>query len=77
LKHKELSSVALGGDEQEDNFDNYLERGELFVLYDVDLKSVYLMTNEDGILEIQNIVTNERIDGGLCVYWFIILLNNG
>jgi len=51
----------LLGDESEIQIDKYLERGELFVLYDGDPKSICLVTDEsNGVLEIQNLATDER-----------------
>ena len=53
--------LLLLGDEEESSIDRYLERGELFALYDGDLKSVCVVTDEgDRTLEIQNIATDER-----------------
>ena len=53
--------LLLLGDESESQIDKYLERGELFVLYDGDLKCVCLVTDEGGgTLEIQNLATDER-----------------
>ncbi|MDR2711769.1 MAG: GNAT family N-acetyltransferase [Clostridiales bacterium] len=53
--------LLLLGDEEESSIDTYLERGELFALYDGDLKSICLVTDEgEGVLEIQNLATDER-----------------
>lgn len=58
---KDFLPLLLLGDEQESYIDAYLERGDLFALYDGDLKSMCVVTDEgDGILEIQNIATNKR-----------------
>jgi len=58
---KDFLPLLLLGDEQESHIDKYLEHGELFALYDGDLKSVCVVTDEGGgILEIQNIATDER-----------------
>ena len=58
---KEFLPLLLLGDEQESRIDNYLERGELFALYDNGLKSVCVVTDEGGgVLEIQNLATDER-----------------
>ena len=58
---KEFLPLLLLGDESEIQIDKYLERGELFVLYDGGPKSVCLVTDEgDGVLEIQNLATDER-----------------
>ena len=58
---KDYLPLLLLGDEQESCIDKYLERGELFVLHDGDVKSICLVTDEgNGVLEIQNIATDER-----------------
>ena len=58
---KEFLPLLLLGDEQESHIDKYLEHGELFALYDGDLKSVCVVTDEGGrILEVQNLTTDER-----------------
>ena len=58
---KDFLPLLLLGDESESQIDKYLERGELFALYEGDLKCVCLVTDEGGgTLEIQNIATDER-----------------
>ena len=58
---KEYMPLLLLGDEMESNIEKYIERGELFALYDPDLKSVCVVTDEGGgTLEIQNLATDER-----------------
>ena len=58
---KEFLPLLLLEDESESQIDKYLERGELFALYDGDLKSICLVTDEgNGTLEIQNLATDER-----------------
>ena len=58
---KDFLPLLLLGDEQESQIDKYLERGDLFALYNGDLKSVCVVTDEGGgVLEIQNIATDER-----------------
>jgi ribosomal protein S18 acetylase RimI-like enzyme len=60
-RKKDFLPLLLLGDEEESAIDKYLERGELFALYDDDLKSICLVTDEGGgVLEIQNIATDER-----------------
>lgn len=45
-------------DEQESMIDRYLERGDMFVLYDNGLKACCVVTREgEGIYEIKNIAT--------------------
>lgn len=44
--------------------DKYLNRGEMFALYDGDLKSICVVTNEEeGIYEIKNLATYEKYQG--------------
>jgi GNAT superfamily N-acetyltransferase len=58
---KDFLPLLLLGDEQEDQIDKYLECGELFALYDGDLKCICVVTDEgNGTLEIQNLATDER-----------------
>ena len=58
---KDFLPLLLLGDESESQIDKYLERGELFALYDGDLKCVCIVTDEGGgVLEIQNLATDER-----------------
>ncbi len=58
---KSLLPLLLLGDEQESQIDKYLERGDLFALYDGGIKSVCVVTDEgNGVLEIQNLATDER-----------------
>jgi ribosomal protein S18 acetylase RimI-like enzyme len=58
---KDFLPLLLLGDEEESQIDKYLERGELFVLYDSDLKCVCVVTDEGcGVLEIQNIATDKQ-----------------
>lgn len=53
---KRFLDLLLLGDEQETMLDRYLERGELFALYEGDLKAVGVVTDEgDGVLELKNI----------------------
>ena len=54
-------NLLLLGDEQESMILKYLERGELFALYDTDLKTVCVVTQEDeNTCEIKNIATCEK-----------------
>jgi len=43
---KEFLPLLLLADEQEDMIDTYLDRGTLFALYDCDLKSICVVTEE-------------------------------
>ena len=58
---KDFLPLLLLGDEDERQINKYLERGDLFALYDGDVKCVCVVTDEGGgTLEIQNIATDER-----------------
>ena len=58
---KEFIQLLLLADELESDIEKYLERGDLFALYDGDLKSVCVVTDEgSGVLEIQNLATDTR-----------------
>jgi len=58
---KDFLDLLLLADEQESMIDKYLERGMLFALYDDDLKSVCVVTDEgNGSFEIQNLATFEQ-----------------
>jgi len=62
-KEKYLNLLLLG-DEQENMVKKYLYRGELFTLYDGDLKTVSVVTKEEeNIYEIKNIATYEKYQG--------------
>jgi GNAT superfamily N-acetyltransferase len=65
LENKEnYLDLLLLGDEQENMIKKYLYRGELFALYDDDLKTVSVVTKEDkNIYEIKNIATYEKYQG--------------
>lgn len=53
---KEYIDLLLLADEQESMIDKYLEKGEMFVLDDNDIKAECVITNEnDGIYELKNI----------------------
>ena len=56
---KQYLDLLLLADEQESMIDRYLERGELYALYDnSELVSVCVITQEgEGIYEIKNIAT--------------------
>ena len=58
---KQFLDLLLLADEQESMIDKYLERGEMFALYDDDLKSICVVTDEgDGVIEIKNIACYEK-----------------
>ena len=55
---KDFLDLLLLADEQEDMIDKYLEKGVLFALYDDDLKSICVVTNEgNDSFEIQSLAT--------------------
>lgn len=61
---KQFLDLLLLADEQEFMIDKYLERGDLFALYDSDLKSVCVVTWEsDDVCELKNIATYEKWHG--------------
>lgn len=71
---KRFLDLLLLADEQESMIDKYLERGELFALYDGDLKSVCVVTHEsDDVCELKNIATYEKWHG--CGYASMLLLH--
>jgi len=56
--------LLLLGNEQESMIKKYLYRGELFALYDGDLKTVSVVTKEnENIYEIKNIATYKKYQG--------------
>jgi len=58
---KDFLPLLMLADEQEDMIDKYLERGDLFALFDDGLKSICVVTDEgDGNFELQNLATDER-----------------
>ncbi len=61
---KQFLDLLLLGDEQESMIDRYLEQGELFALYDGDLKSVCVVVKiDDATCELKNIATYEKYQG--------------
>jgi GNAT superfamily N-acetyltransferase len=61
---KQFLELLLLADEQESMIDRYLEAGDLFALYDGDLRSVCVVLKvNDGIYEIKNIATYEEFQG--------------
>ena len=65
MENKEkYMDLLLLGDEQENMVKRYLEKGDLYALYDNDLKTVCVVTQEnDKIYEIKNIATYEKYHG--------------
>ena len=61
---KQFLDLLLLADEQESMIDRYLERGEMFALYDGGLKSICVVTRESGdTCELKNIATYEAFQG--------------
>lgn len=62
---KRFLELLLLADEQENMIDRYLERGDMFALYDNDgLKSICVVTcEEDATCELKNIATREIHQG--------------
>lgn len=58
---KRFLDLLLLADEQESMIDRYLERGDLFALFEDDLRCVCVVTDEgEGVFEIKNIAVEER-----------------
>jgi GNAT superfamily N-acetyltransferase len=61
---KQFLDILLLADEQENMIDKYLPGGDLFVLYDDDLKSVCVVVPIDSeACELKNIATYEKYQG--------------
>lgn len=61
---KQFLDLLLLGDEQEDMIDLYLDRGDMFALYDGYLKAVCVVTKEDAITcELKNIAVYKEFQG--------------
>ena len=61
---KQHLDLLLLADEQEDMIDRYLETGDMFALYDNDLKSVCVVVAIDGeTCELKNIATYKEYQG--------------
>ncbi len=57
-RKKDFLDLLLIADEEEHMIDRYLDRGVLFALYDSDLKSTCVVTDEgNGVFEIQSLAT--------------------
>jgi GNAT superfamily N-acetyltransferase len=56
-----LMNLLLIADEQESMINKYLHRGKLYALYDGDLKSICVVTEESrGVFELKNIATDPK-----------------
>ncbi|MBO1307229.1 GNAT family N-acetyltransferase [Enterococcus sp. 669A] len=61
---KDFLDLLLLADEEEKMIDKYLERGDLFALYDDDLKSTCVVTAEGGgVFELQSLATYPAFQG--------------
>ena len=61
---KHYLDLLLLADEQEDMIDKYLESGDLFALFDDDLKTVCVVTEIDKeTCELKNIATYQKYQG--------------
>ena len=61
---KQFLDLLLLADEQEDMIDRYLEKGDIFALYDDDLKSICVVVPIDSdTCELKNIATYEKYQG--------------
>lgn len=61
---KQFLDLLLLADEQEDMIDRYLQSGDLFALYDDDLKSVcVVLPIDDETCELKNIATYAKYQG--------------
>lgn len=61
---KQFLDLLLLADEQEDMIDRYLEKGDMFALYDDDLKSICVVVPIDSdTCELKNIATYEKYQG--------------
>ncbi|MCC5467954.1 hypothetical protein [Pelosinus baikalensis] len=82
IDKKQFLDLLLLADEQEDMIDRYLDYGDMFALYDGDLKSVCVVTCEpNGICELKNIATYSQYQGhflhtALRIYCCIIQINS-
>ena len=61
---KEFLDLLLLADEQKSMIDKYLYKGDMFALYDGELKSVCVVTKEDNNeYELKNLATYEKYKG--------------
>ena len=63
-KKQQYLDLLLLADEQEDMIDRYLENGDMFALYDDDLRTVCVVAEIDGeTCELKNIATYQEYQG--------------
>lgn len=61
---KQYLDLLLLADEQEDMIDRYLEKGDLFALFDPEPKAVCVVLElGDGVFEIKNLAVHPRCQG--------------
>jgi GNAT superfamily N-acetyltransferase len=61
---KQFLDLLLLADEQESMIDRYLERGDLIGLFDEDLKSICVVTDEGrGVCELKSLATYPQYQG--------------
>jgi ribosomal protein S18 acetylase RimI-like enzyme len=61
---KQYIELLLLADEQEDMIDRYIDRGKMFALFDDDLKTICVVTDEGSkICELKNIATDPKYQG--------------
>lgn len=63
-KKKQYLDLLLLADESEEMIDRYLDRGDMFAVFDEELKSICVVTREeDNTYELKNIATYEQYQG--------------
>lgn len=63
-RKKRFLDLLLLADEQEGMIDRYLGRADMFVLFDPDLKSLCVLTDEgEGVCELKNLATRVEYQG--------------
>lgn len=61
---KQYMDLLLLADEQEDMIDRYLDRGEMFVLFDPEAVGECVVCDQgEGVFEIKNLATNPKVHG--------------
>lgn len=61
---KQFLELLLLADEQESMIDRYLDRGDMYALYDGDLKGICVVTREaEGVCELKNLAVCEKYQG--------------
>lgn len=61
---KQYINLLLLADEQESMIDRYLSRGKMFVLFDNDVKTICVVTDEGNkVCELKNIATDPQYQG--------------